>query len=381
MRTSDGIKKQQMNRKKVLFISNSKYVDQHSSEGGVKLCTKEYIDLIASTFEVLIFPVDLNLSLFYRVKKKLGLAVYDDYAPGNYSDELKNIIADNNIGYVFLNLTNTIIFSGLLKKLFPQLKVILCSHGNESGDFLHEIVMHEKYKGLKKIIAQQALGKMLIIESTYRNYIDVVLTVSEVEVMIEKWIGAKEVKLITRTIYDHAIPLHPVNGRIGFFADLSHAPNLYGIEKVCTSLAKLNPEAIELRLVGAQKDVGVSLANDYPFVTYLGYLTESELEKEVSGWMFAINPVFYYSRGVSTKLGKALSWGLPVITSEKGLRGYQWGNGEILTCDNAEEMAAIILTHSIDMEASLYYRKQVEYMKASAPDLKEMMKEVINLLK
>ena len=369
-----------MNSNKVLFISNRKYVDQNSSEGGVKLCTREYIDLLATAFEVLIFPVDLNLTFFYRVKKKLGVGVYDDYAPYIYLAQLENAITENSIQYVFLNLTNTIMFSEALKKAFPQVKVILCSHGNESGDFLHEIVMHENYRGLRKIIAQQALGKMLIIESTYRNYIDLVLTVSEVEVMIEKWIGAKEVKLVTRTIYDYTIPLHPIKGRIGFFADLSHAPNLYGIQKVCASLARLNPETIELRLVGAQKEAGNSLAKNYSFITYLGYLTEIELEREASTWMFALNPVFYYSRGVSTKLGKALSWGLPVISSRKGMRGYQWKKGDLLSCDTAEEMATIILLNSNDMTAYLYYKQQVEDIKLSSPSLKDIMNEVCVLL-
>ncbi len=371
----------QMNSNKVLFISNRKYVDSHSSEGGVKLCTKEYIDLIATTFDVLIFPVDLNLTLIYRFKKKLGVGVYDDYAPANYIKQLQNVIEENNIGYVFLNLSNTIVFSRLLKKWSPHVKIILCSHGNESGDFLHKVVMDEEYKGLKGLIAQQALGKMLILESIYRNYIDLVLTVSEVELMIEKWIGAKEVKLITRTIYDHSIALYPLNGRIGFFADLSHAPNLYGIKNVCESLAKLNPEALELRLIGAQKDVGISLAKEYSFITYLGYLNEKELEREASTWMYAINPVFYYSRGVSTKLGKALSWGLPVISTKKGMRGYQWKKGEILSCDTADGMADIILTHSNNKELHSYYRNQVKDIMLSCPTLLDMMNEILILLK
>lgn len=369
-----------MKEVQVLFISNSKYIDSNAAEGGVKLCTQEYIDLIATSFKVLLFPVALNKSFAYRIKKKIGIAVYQDYSTGEYLTQLRKVVSENNIDLIFLNLTNTITFSLLIKKNFPAVKIILCSHGNESGDFLHEIALHKKFKGFKKIIAHYALGKMLCLESEYRNNIDIVLTVSEVEEHIEKWIGAENVKMIARTIPDNKKEHQPVKGRVGFFGDLSHSPNFFGIKMLCDSLLKLHANEIELRLVGTDTEIGQLLHKKYAFVNYLGYLSEGDLEKEIITWTFALNPVFYYSRGVSTKLGKALSWGLPVITTLRGMRGYQWQNGELLNCNSPTEMAILILKYSKDLKAAAYYRNQIELIKATAPGLQQMMNDVISLL-
>ncbi len=96
--------------------------------------------------------------------------------------------------------------------------------------------------------------------------------------------------------------------------------------------------------------------------------------------MFALNPVFYFSRGVSTKLGKALALGIPVITTQKGMRGYQWKKGEILTCDQPAEMADLILKYAFDESACTYFREQVRLIKKTSPHHEQLMDEVISLL-
>lgn len=369
-----------MTKPKTLFISNKKYIDPLSAEGGVKFCTQEYINLIQTKFEIILFPIRINNSLFYRFKKKMRISVYEDYKVNDYDLRLNEIIKQNNIQYIFLNLTNTIKFSYSIKKLFPSVKIILCSHGNESGDFLHEIALQKWQFGLKNIISQFSLGKMLQIESIYRKYIDLVLTVSDVEVNIEKWLGAENVYMVARTINGSMIEHQPVSGRIGFFGDLSHAPNYYGIRDLCYQLKKRKTKWLELRLVGVQKKISESLEAEFPFLSYLGYLTEEQLQKEMSTWTFSLNTVFYYSRGVSTKLGKSLGWGLPVITSKKGMRGYKWQDGEILNCDTAKEMATLISQHANSIQASQYYRNEILKMKESSPSLEQMMNEICDIL-
>jgi len=370
-----------MKGRKALFLTNKKYIDPSSPEGGVKFCTQEYIDLIETKFEIILFPVQLKSSFIYRFKKKAGLSAYEEYKVSKYERQLKDVIKENNIQYVFLNLTNTITYSKLIKELCPSVKIVLCSHGNESGDFLHEMVLHKKQYGFKKIAAQYLLGKMLSTESTYRKYIDLVLTVSDVELNIEKWLGSENVYMVARTITGDMIDHHPAKGRIGFFADLSHVPNYYGIIRICNELKKLNTSEIELRLVGGQKIIGKSLEDEFSFLSYLGYLAEKELQEEMSTWTFSLNPVFYYSRGVSTKLGKSLRWGLPVITTTKGMRGYKWRQGEILNCDTAKEMATLIMQHANNIESSFFYRNEILKMKASSPSREQMMNEICDIMK
>ena len=122
---------------------------------------------------------------------------------------------------------------------------------------------------------------------------------------------------------------------------------------------------------GSPNSIGNQLAAKYPFVTYLGYLDNNALETEAATWTCFINPVFYYSRGVSTKLAKALSWGLPVVTTTIGCRGYVWTMGSLNIADTAMEMAIAIQTLSNDSLFIANSDKQIRELVSSIPKLSE----------
>ena len=363
-----------------LFICNERYLDDGQPEGGVKFCTDEFRALLRTGFEVRDFPVSYSASLGYRIRKKTGFSAYDDYNTEKYRLRLVSALREQKIRYVFLNLTNTAPFAKLIKTISREIKVILCSHGNESGDFLHDISTHDKFKGIKKATSSFTLGKMLTREAEQRKYIDLVLTVSDVEEGIEKWLGTTAVYMVPRFIDKHQAPYHPIKGLTGFLADLSHEPNFYGISSVCKALQKKDPKGIEIHLAGGGAERGKALAAKYPFIKYLGYLSNEALLKEIGNWTFALNPVFYYSRGVSTKLGKSLGWGMPVITTNKGMRGYLWGEGEMPVCNNAEEMASLIAALAVDMNACNRYRGETLKIQHSAPSYEMMMNDILKLL-
>jgi Glycosyl transferases group 1 len=369
-----------MNLTKALFICNEKFLDSTSNEGGVKFCTDEYVALLSTQFDLINFPITYSKRFWYKVSKKLALSSYNDYEVLFFKKALVDIIKENEVKYIFLNLTNTTVFASLIKEIDGTIKVILCSHGNESGDFLHELVKHNKFSGLKKTLATYSLGKMLAKEADLRKSIDLVLTVSDVEVGIEKWLGAPKVFMVPRHIEKLQSSYNPVLGRVGFFSDLSHEPNYYGILQVCEYLQTINFTNIQLQLAGGGKDRGEYLQNKFEFVKYLGYLSNENLLKEFSTWTFALNPVFYYSRGVSTKLGKSLSYGMPVITTDKGLRGYKWKEGEIPICSDAQGMGIMIQTLSTNLEACEKYRQEISKIQRSAPTYKEMMDDMLSLL-
>jgi hypothetical protein len=372
------MQKKKMN--KALFISNEKFLSNSFAEGGVKLCTDEFLALLNTGFEVTKFPVKYTSGLRYRIKKKLGISVYDDYTPEQYMATLKELLIKDGIKYIFLNLTNTAPFAKAIKASLPEVKVILCSHGNESGDYLHEAATHQSFSGIKKKAAASVLGQMLIEEAAQRQYIDLVLTVSEVEEAIEKWLGAKQVYMVPRHINNVQQEYHPVAGRVGFFSDLSHRPNYYGISEVCKAIETAGSSNITLRLAGGGAERGKELESRYPFVEYLGYLSEEALLQETSSWTFSLNPVFYYSRGVSTKLGKSLSMGLPVITTDKGMRGYKWKTGEMPVAPDAAQMASMIISLSHDQEKQQYYHQQVLQIQQSAPSYETMMADIHSFL-
>lgn len=365
---------------KALFICHEKFLNPSSLEGGVKFCTNEYIRLITIKFDVTNIPVVYTNKLTHRLKKKLGLSAYDDFQPKEYYVQLKRSLDNKDANLVFLNLTNTIPFAEFIKKNWPHVKVVLCSHGNESGDHLHAIELHNSYKGAFRNGAIFTLGNMLVKESYFRKYIDLVLTVSDVEVGIEKWLGSKAILMVPRFIDVNNIGRMPIYGTVGFLADLTHEPNYFGIKEVCEALKKNGSENTTIRLVGGGKERGLYLTEQYSFVNYVGYLNEEELITELGAWSFALNPVFYYSRGVSTKLGKVLGMGLPVITTDIGLRGYEWKEGIIPVCKDADEMALLVQKLSTDVDAIHEYGLEVEKIQLTSASITESAEKMMKVL-
>jgi Glycosyl transferases group 1 len=367
-----------------LFISNSIYFDESKNEGGVKLCTREYLALLKIIFNVVLFPVNYHINIMYRIRVKLGLNVYNDYHPGDYKKDLMSAIRENNVNIVFLNLSNTASIAELIKKEFgDKVKIVLCSHGNESGDFLHEATrFHKKVPFYRSFLSSWTLGSLLKKEAGYRQkYIDGILTVSPVEEALEKWIGAKKVLMIPRTVSSEPINWKPVPGRIGFMGDLSHLPNYIGVDEVCKALSNYPNKGIELRLVGSPENMGIKLAKTYSFVKYLGYLNKMELEAEVSAWAFFLNPVFYYSRGVSTKLAKALGWGLPVISTSIGCRGYSWEKGNPFFAESPDETARKINEYSTDINLINAAAKEIKELVGSSPSLESISHDLQDFLR
>ena len=331
---------------RALFLSNEIYFDVSKQEGGVRVCTEEYLALIKKLYDVEVFTVRYHLSIIYRLRVKLGLNLYNDYQPKQYANKLEEVIRAQKVEAVFLNLSNTAPFSAVIKAVFGEkVKVILCSHGNESGDYLHEATrFKQKISFFRTYFSSYALGLLLKKEAAFRQqHLDAVLTVSSVEEALENWLGAKLVLMVPRTVTMQFMERNPMRGRVGFIGDLSHAPNYFGVDEVCKAIALLpSKDAITLRLVGTPASVGEHLAASYPFVNFLGYMENDALQKEVCSWAYFLNPVFYYSRGVSTKLAKAFGWGIPVITTTIGCRGYNWRNGTVALAETAAEMAKAI---------------------------------------
>ncbi len=363
-------------KEKAVFLTNKIYIDKLLPEGGVRLCTQEYIDLLSKLFDISIFTVENKMSLVYRIQVKLGINQYSDFSVQPRMNELNDLVTKNNIKFIFLNQSNTAKFGLALKKFWGnKVTIFICSHGNESGDLLHSVTRFNNTLPIfHKILANWTLGRTIRTEVNQRAIgIDGVLTVSEVEFQIENWLGAKKVFLVPRTITIDTKYFNGALGIVGFMGDLSHAPNYHGIKSVCDEIMEIgNYEGLSVRIVGSSKDWGMTLQRNYPFVKYLGYLTNAELEKECESWSFFLNPVFYYSRGVSTKLAKALGMGLPVITTNMGNRGYKWSKGTLPMVHSPKEMANAILELAFDIDQINYYRSQVVEIVNSSPTHQEL---------
>lgn len=350
------------NKERVLFITNKLFVDDTQPEGGVQLCTNDFIKLLQCRYNVKIFSIEFNRSVWFRLKAKIGVDLYEEYDAEKYTDGLAIALKENNIKKAFINLSSATALAKVIKGITSEVKVILCSHGNESGDVLHQSVRFSNLiSPLQLLFSSYRLGALLRKELEYRrDYIDLVLSVSEVENSIEKWIGAKRTFMVPRVFSPDFIPWNPKPGRVGFLADVSHYPNYYGLLQLCEALENgTSKERIEIRVVGMPARNLTLLMKRFDFIVATGYLSEEELRKEASTWMYYLNLVFYYSKGVSTKLAKGMNWGLPVISTEAGNRGYFFKEGIIVTCKDAAEMSQIILDRCFNKGKACKDREEV----------------------
>jgi len=211
--------------------------------------------------------------------------------------------------------------------------------------------------------------------------IDFVLSISETEKQINNWLGAKNSIFIPRTIKPDFIEWKPILSRVGFVGTLNHKPNIDGLKMLLNELKIKNIGNLEVRIVGGPKEEGLKLEKEYSFVKYVGHLIDSDFKKEVSSWAIFLNPIFWYSRGASTKLAQGIAWGLPIATTEAGNRGYAWKKGSLLVASNSNEMAQQIIdaaSDKIKIEKLANETQQVANSNISLIEIAENIKKYFN---
>ena len=84
---------------------------------------------------------------------------------------LLDYISKGNIGIVFINMASAVRFAKPIKQKFgDKVRVILLSHGNNSGDFLHLITKPISEPSLvRKWLNKIRLGSLISTEAEYRG--------------------------------------------------------------------------------------------------------------------------------------------------------------------------------------------------------------------
>lgn len=315
--------------------------------GGVQLCSREFLEVVrAASDDVALVPVTVTRSPHWRARRKLGLGAYLLYHPGEARTAIADAVKKLRPTHAFLNRSELMRLSGPLRELAPGIRVVLMSHGNQSGDDLYEIAGPggRRAQGWRALRGSLQLGLDLVAESRHRHrHLHGVCVMSREEEMLERWLGASRVAVLPRLVRPRPVDWKPVAGRAGFVGTLDHTPNRVALQNLCARLAA-SGRAPELRIVGGPESHGRALAAAHPFVHYLGRLDDDALREEVATWSLFLNPVFWLSRGASMKLGQSLAWGLPTLTSGAGARGYEFETGIAAVCDDdADSFAQALL--------------------------------------
>lgn len=341
--------------KKAIFLTH--YHSLHSEiTGGVQLCSQEFYQVIENIDDLQLeeYHVPYTKNVRQRIMMKAGLENYSMYNVQKDASALVKYILEHDIEIVFINMASLVRYAKPIKDVFnDKVKTVLLSHGNHSGDFLHQITKPLKYENIfRNFMKKLRLGLLISTEATYRvKYVDSVVTLSETEKQIENWFGAKKTVFLPRRLYPDFVDHKPVLGRVGFVGRLDHPPNFQGMQILLKSLENADYKGVEIRIVGAPEKFGRALQKEFPLIIYLGELSDCQLDEEVATWSLLLNPVWWYSTGASTKLAKAISWGIPIITTTAGMRGYLFENGKLIIADSPEAMVKLILQEATNVDS------------------------------
>lgn len=350
----------------LIFVSHPRALER--SPGGLQLCTDEFVrGFDAGGFDVQFAVIEHDRRLASRLRNRV---VRDPY-PSQWRPESIAAIAaaveKANARFVCLNLVNLAPLAPALRPILsPDVRIVLVSHGLESVDFLHTVpaewtAAHER-----------ALGRRLLEERAQRAAIDHVLCLTPFEAEIEHWLGARHVTAVPRTVAPVApLDWKPRGKRVGFVGTLDHPPTRDGLGDFVRALSAIAPEDFELRLVGGPAEQGRGMAAACRQVRYLGALDDSALREEASTWSAFVHPLFCWARGCSTKLGVALAWQIPILTTPAGARGYSWTHGELQWAHDPREFAALAiqLTSRDEAEAA---RRGVKEIVRTTPTVQQV---------
>ncbi len=317
--------------------------------GGNQVCSREYRDvLVEAGFDLQFVTHGTDRRLATRLKRKIFPSRYPQIIPEEFLANVQNACRHACPEFVFCNFTNYLPLASQLRASLPcKTKLILLSHGLVSVDDVHRerIARYPFANSHLKRLGPKIIGKAVLTEMKNLPFFDHVFCLSEFEVPICRWLGAPSVSWWPRTIPQGGeLEWRPEGSRIGLVGTLDHPPNLEGVHLFCQAMAKIGGRVPRLRLVTRSKAVAAFLRQSYEFVDDLGPLeTPGTLEAEAATWNAYVHPIFCLAMGCSTKLATGIGWGLPIISTEAGIRGYSWAEGNLLLAADADEMARLAI--------------------------------------
>ena len=358
--------------KRGLFISASSYLSDAS--GGVQRCTREYIEVIGAAgweLEILSYPIDRKWTT--RLRRKIYPSSFFNKISKSFISDVVHRVQAEKSHWVFINQVDGLPLVPSIRKASPNVKIVLLSHG---AQFVDDFIAARSLDSLSTR-ARALLTETILDESFLRQPLDHVFTLSQQEIAFERWLGAKSVSWLPRSIASAPLDWKPSLGRFGFVGTLNHIPNYEGLFNTLEALQTYSSFEGRIRIVSGSEDIGNDLGRRFSFVDYLGYLSPEALRSEAATWCCFLHPLFSWSRGCSTKLADALEWQIPILTTEQGCRGYTWKDGSIVKARRVEDFCNLLIHMQSEKHVQLVRENVVAAAKASpsVEDVSSMVKD------
>lgn len=186
-----------------------------------------------------------------------------------------------------------------------------------------------------------------VLEHGLMERTDATLVVSEKEVEILRGEGVQENILVVSNIHSIKEAAYSVGFEdrkdVVFVGNYAHLPNrdaaLWLINDIWPNVYKLDSSA-KLHLVGANlpDDLNVKLQKAKNVVVH-GFLTDEELANLLTHTRVFVAPL-RYGAGVKGKIGQAIEYGIPVVSTAIGAEGMHLSNNKnAFVSDDAKEFA------------------------------------------
>jgi len=364
-----------------VFVSASGHLSNRP--GGAQQCTSEYLaTLRAAGIDLDLCQYGLDKRLSTRMVRKFWPTPYFRLAEQGLIGRIHTMVQKCDAKFVFLNQVQLAWVAAPLRNLMKsECQIVVLSHGLESTDLLHALTANHDLPLARPsyLLSKYLLGSTLLREQSYRSVLDLVLCLSPFDVELERWLGARRAEWVPRTIASAPLGWNPNGNRVGFVGTLDHTPNIEGLWVFLRALSAKRAMRIRVRVVGGPDRIGQRLMQEFPYVDYLGALSDDSLREEASSWNCFAHPIFCFPRGCSTKLATAIGWQIPIVTTTPGHRGYQWGRGSLSVADNPDEFAELCLK-MMDPEFARRARTEIADVAQSSPSINSVGQMLASLL-
>jgi hypothetical protein len=366
-----------------VFVSHTGNFD--GAAGGTQICSQEYFETIgAAGCSLTLKLLDLDRRLGVRIKKKIITSPFEFIAPPAQIAELTRSIAALDPDFVFLNQVN---LAGLARTIrrcgANRPRIVLLSHGLESTDLLHFIRLQDELPmtGHARPTSSLALGNVLIQEARLRRHVDAALVLSPLDAALESWLGPHPTLWVPRLVKDDRLNWKPTGNRFGFIGTINHPPNFEGLVTAITGLeAETQNHGFRIRIISSSKQAAEWLQRRFKTIDYLGPLSEPEAKAEAATWNAFLHPIFCGARGCSTKLAQAIGWGIPIVTTELGHRGYTWQEGSLVIGNTPQDFARQCIS-LLEPSSAGQAREEVLRVMATSPGKETIVRRISDFLR
>ena len=280
--------------------------------GGVQLYTRELLETLRQAgFANHVLDYQTDMRPLVRLRRRLRPRPYTDRLRPELAGEIVACQQRTQGRFIFLSGVELAAVAGQVRaRLGPgsDARLVLFSYGLDSVDYLHTARSNGSLRSDK---AALKLGRQLLAECEQRHFFDHVFCLAPFEAEIERWLGARRVGWIPRTIpAGQTLDWQPDPTRVGCVSTVDHPPNREGLRLFLAEFDRIAPAGTRFRLVGGPLESGRELTRPFKSVDFLGPLDDAALRAEASTWSCFVHPIFCYAMGCSTKLAVALGWRL-----------------------------------------------------------------------